>query len=79
VLGRGESIDARPERAFLADLQSRALELKRRGSSVEEAGKMLAAECKSKYPDWQSMGPVPNVVRRVYAEAQWARTFPLGR
>jgi hypothetical protein len=58
------------ERAFLADLQSRALELKGRGTSVEEAGKVLTAEFKSKYPDWESMAPVPNVVRRVYAEAQ---------
>jgi glyoxylase-like metal-dependent hydrolase (beta-lactamase superfamily II) len=68
TLGDGSLIAK--ERAFLTDLQSRALELKRRGTSVEEAGKMLAAEFKSKYPDWESMGPVPNVVRRVYAEAQ---------
>ena len=56
------------ERAFLAELQARALELKRRGTSAEEAGKLLTAEFKTKYPDWESMGPVPNVVRRVYAE-----------
>jgi glyoxylase-like metal-dependent hydrolase (beta-lactamase superfamily II) len=68
TLGDGSLIQK--ERTFLADLQSRALELKRRGTSVEEAGKMLADEFRSKYPDWESMGPVPNVVRRVYAEAQ---------
>jgi glyoxylase-like metal-dependent hydrolase (beta-lactamase superfamily II) len=68
ALGDGSLIAK--ERAFLTDLQSRALELKRRGTGVEEAGKVLAAEFKSKYPDWESMGPVPNVVRRVYAEAQ---------
>ena len=68
ALGDGSLIGK--ERAFLADLQSRALELKRRETSVEEAGKLLAAEFKSKYPDWESMGPVPNVVRRVYVEAQ---------
>lgn len=66
TLGDG-SLIAR-ERAFLANLQARALELKRRGTSAEEAGKLLTAELKAKYPDWESMGPVPNVVRRVYAE-----------
>ena len=68
ALGDG-SLIAR-EREFLSELQSRALELKRRGASVEEAGKLLTAEFKSKYPDWETMAPVPNVVRRVYAEAQ---------
>ena len=24
----------------------------------------------TKYPDWTNLGPVPNAVRRVYAEAQ---------
>jgi glyoxylase-like metal-dependent hydrolase (beta-lactamase superfamily II) len=66
TLGDG-SLIAR-ERAFLADLQTRALELKRQGTSAEEAGKLLTAELKTRYPDWESMGPVPNVVRRVYAE-----------
>jgi glyoxylase-like metal-dependent hydrolase (beta-lactamase superfamily II) len=58
------------ERAFLADVQKRALELKRQGTSVEEAGKLLQAELKAKYPDWENMNPVPNVVRRVYEEAR---------
>ena len=58
------------ERTFLAALQARAMELKRKGTSVEEAGKLLSAEFKARYPDWESMGPVPNVVRRVYAESQ---------
>ncbi|HTO73758.1 MAG TPA: MBL fold metallo-hydrolase [Gemmatimonadales bacterium] len=58
------------ERAFLSTLQSRALELKRQGVSAEEAGKRLATELKTKFPDWENLGPVPNVVRRVYAESQ---------
>jgi glyoxylase-like metal-dependent hydrolase (beta-lactamase superfamily II) len=58
------------ERAFLVELQTRALELKAKGKSVEDAGKQMAAEMKGKYPDWASMGPVPNVVKRIYAEAQ---------
>ena len=28
------------------------------------------AELKAKYPGWESMAPVPNVVKRVYAESQ---------
>ncbi|HSP67155.1 MAG TPA: MBL fold metallo-hydrolase [Bryobacteraceae bacterium] len=58
------------ERAFLADVQRRALELKRQGTSVEEAGKLVQTELKAKYPDWENMNPVPNVVRRVYEEAR---------
>ena len=58
------------ERAFLVDVQKRALELKRQGTSVEEAGKLLQAELKAKYPDWENMNPIPNVVRRVYEEAR---------
>jgi len=56
------------ERAFLSDLRQRALDLKRQGTSVDEAGKTLTAEFKMKYPDWPNMGPVANVVRRVYEE-----------
>jgi glyoxylase-like metal-dependent hydrolase (beta-lactamase superfamily II) len=67
ALGDGSLIAK--ERAFLADLQARAQQLKRQGTSVEEAGKLLSAEFKTKYADWENMGPVPNVVRRVYAEA----------
>jgi glyoxylase-like metal-dependent hydrolase (beta-lactamase superfamily II) len=58
------------ERGFLADLQLRALELKRQGLGVEDAGKQMQAEFKTKYPDWTNLGPIPNAVRRVYAEAQ---------
>lgn len=68
ALGDGSLIAK--ERAFLAALQTRAQELQRQGTSAEEAGKLLSAEFKTKYPDWESMGPVPNVVRRVYAESQ---------
>jgi glyoxylase-like metal-dependent hydrolase (beta-lactamase superfamily II) len=68
ALGDGSLIAK--ERAFLSELQTRALELKRKGRGAEEAGKLLSSELKSKYPDWESMGPVANVVRRVYAESQ---------
>jgi glyoxylase-like metal-dependent hydrolase (beta-lactamase superfamily II) len=66
ALGDGSLIAK--ERAFLGDLQTRSLELKRQGKSAEEAATMVTAEFKKKYPDWQTMGPVANVVKRVYAE-----------
>ena len=68
ALGDGSLIGK--ERACLVDVQRRAQELKRQGTSVEEAGKLLQAELKAKYPDWENMNPVPNVVRRVYEEAR---------
>jgi glyoxylase-like metal-dependent hydrolase (beta-lactamase superfamily II) len=68
ALGDGSLIGK--ERAFLADLQKRALELKRAGTSVDDAGKLLQGEFKTKYADWENMNPVPNVVRRVYEEAR---------
>jgi glyoxylase-like metal-dependent hydrolase (beta-lactamase superfamily II) len=66
-LGDGSLIGK--ERAFLVDVQSRALALKRQGTSADQAGQTVAAEIKAKYPDWTG-GSVPNIVRRVYAESQ---------
>ncbi len=66
ALGDGSLIAK--ERAFLLDLQTRSLELKRLGKSADEAVTTVTAEFKKKYPDWQTMGPVANVVKRVYAE-----------
>jgi glyoxylase-like metal-dependent hydrolase (beta-lactamase superfamily II) len=66
ALGDGSLIAK--ERAFLGDLQARSLELKRQGKSADEASAIVAAEFKTKYPGWQTMGPVSNVVKRVYAE-----------
>jgi len=67
ALGDGSLIGK--ERAFLVDVQTRALELKRQGTSVDDAARVVAGEFKTKYPDWTGAG-VPNAVRRVYAEAQ---------
>ena len=58
------------ERAILAELQGRALELKRQGTSAEDAGRLLTTEFLAKYPDWGNTGVIPNAVRRVYAESQ---------
>lgn len=66
TLGDGSLIGK--ERAFILELQSRSLDLKREGKSADEAAKIVTAEFKKKYPDWQTMGPVANVVKSVYAE-----------
>jgi len=66
ALGDGSLIAK--ERAFILDLQGRTLVLKRQGKTVEDAVTMVTAEFKTKYPDWQTMGPVANFVKRVYAE-----------
>jgi glyoxylase-like metal-dependent hydrolase (beta-lactamase superfamily II) len=66
ALGDGSLIGK--ERAFLLALQSRSLALKGQGKSADEAASIVSSEFKTKYPDWQTMGPVANVVKRVYAE-----------
>jgi glyoxylase-like metal-dependent hydrolase (beta-lactamase superfamily II) len=68
ALGDGSLIAK--ERAFLADVQKRSLALRARGIGVDEAGKMVQAELKTAYPDWENLNPVPNIVRRVYEEAK---------
>jgi len=42
--------------------------LKRQGKSADEAGQALLAEFKTKFPDWQSLNAIPNIVKHVYAE-----------
>ncbi len=68
ALGDGSLIGM--QRAFMQDLQGRALALKGQGTSVEEAGKLLGVELKAKYADWTNLNNIPNVVRRVYAESR---------
>jgi glyoxylase-like metal-dependent hydrolase (beta-lactamase superfamily II) len=63
--GDGSLVTA--ERAFISDLRTRALALKRQGVSVDDAGKQLNTEFKAKYPDWPNMN-VANFVRSIYAE-----------
>jgi len=64
--GDGKLISA--ERNFIADLQTRALALKRQGVSADDAGKQLSVEFKTKYADWPSMN-VAGFVQRVYVDA----------
>src|SRR5882762_8202869 len=40
------------EKAFISDLQTRALDLKRQGVNADDAGRQLTLEFKTKYSDW---------------------------
>jgi glyoxylase-like metal-dependent hydrolase (beta-lactamase superfamily II) len=71
--GDGSLIPA--ERAFILDMRSRALAYKKRGLSATDAGKRMADDFKTAYPDWAKNPDWPNLnsiagfVQRVYAEA----------
>jgi glyoxylase-like metal-dependent hydrolase (beta-lactamase superfamily II) len=56
------------QRAYLLALQARALDLKKQGVSVEDAGKTITAELKAKYPDWPNPNNVAGEVMRVYEQ-----------
>ena len=58
------------ERAYFLTLQSRALELKKQGASVDDASKTMTAELKAKYPDWPNPNNVAGEVHRVYEQSQ---------
>jgi glyoxylase-like metal-dependent hydrolase (beta-lactamase superfamily II) len=55
------------ERAFIVDLDNRALDLKRQGVLVEDAGERLTADFKTRYPDWQIVS-VSGFVQSIYAQ-----------
>lgn len=55
------------ERAFIVDLRTRALELKRQGVSAPDAGARLTPEFKMKYAGWP-INSVAGFVNSIYAE-----------
>lgn len=55
------------EKEFISNLRNTALELKKAGVAVDEAGKRLETGFKAKYPTWPNMN-VSGFVRSVYAE-----------
>jgi glyoxylase-like metal-dependent hydrolase (beta-lactamase superfamily II) len=65
-LGDGSLIGK--QRAFMSDLQSRALALKRQGVPAADAGKRLTTEITAKYPGWMNLNLVESFVERVYEE-----------
>jgi glyoxylase-like metal-dependent hydrolase (beta-lactamase superfamily II) len=56
------------ERAFLADLDGRAVALKGEGVAVADAGKRIQAELTQKYAGWSGLGNVPQSVQRAYTD-----------
>jgi glyoxylase-like metal-dependent hydrolase (beta-lactamase superfamily II) len=55
------------EKAFIVDLRTRALQLKRQGVSADQAGEQLTEEYKSRYSDWP-ITSVAGFVRAIYKE-----------
>jgi len=73
VPGHGEVGDATligTERTYLKAVQSRVAQLKAQGKSAEEAAKILSAEFRAQYPDWENPGWVADAAERFYLEAQ---------
>ena len=56
------------ERAFLAALDARALELKKQGVAAADAGKQIQAEFEKTYAGWQGLGNVAQSVQKAYAD-----------
>jgi glyoxylase-like metal-dependent hydrolase (beta-lactamase superfamily II) len=56
------------ERAILVELKNRVAQLKREGRTLAQVSELLAAEYKSKHPDWANVGTIPSAVQRLYAE-----------
>ena len=57
------------EKAFIVDLRTSALALKQKGVAVDEAGRSLTGEFKTKYPDW-AIKDVSGFVKSIYAERE---------
>jgi glyoxylase-like metal-dependent hydrolase (beta-lactamase superfamily II) len=55
------------EHALIEEIRTRALALKQQGVPVDEAGKQISAELKTKHPDWPSTNAA-GFVKSVYAE-----------
>lgn len=73
VPGHGEVGDASlisKERTYLKAVQSRVVELKAQGKSVEETEQALSAEFRAKYPDWENPGWIADAAKRFYIEAK---------
>jgi glyoxylase-like metal-dependent hydrolase (beta-lactamase superfamily II) len=55
------------QKAFLTELRARALELKKDGKTVEQAGQQLTGEVHQKYPDW-NIDDLTGFVKVAYSE-----------
>jgi glyoxylase-like metal-dependent hydrolase (beta-lactamase superfamily II) len=71
VPGHGEVGDASlvtTEQSYLKALRSRTAELKAQGKTSKEAGQLLTAEFKMKYPNWDNPGWIADAVDHFYSE-----------
>jgi hypothetical protein len=66
----GDSSLIGQEYSFIQDVEKRALELKTEGATVDEATDRITEEFRKKYPEWQNINNVENMVRRAYEESQ---------
>ena len=73
VPGHGEVRDVvlvAKERTYLKAVQSRVLELKAQGKSSDEEARLLSAEFRGQYPDWDNPDWISDAVRRFYSESR---------
>src|ERR1700733_15192548 len=63
--GDGSLVEA--ERSLISEIRARALELKHRGVSPDDAGKQISVDLKTRYPDWPNTN-ASGFVKSVYAE-----------
>ena len=66
ALGDGSLIGK--ERAFLVELEDRAMALKRQGKTADEAGTIIQAEFQAKHPEWGGLNNIPQSVKHAYAD-----------
>lgn len=65
ALGDGSLIGK--ERAFVVELQNRAMALRSQGKSADEAGKLIQAEFEARHPEWGGLNNIPQSVKHAYA------------
>ncbi len=58
------------QRAYFMTLQSRALEMKKQGTSADDAAKTITADYKAQHPDWPNPNNIAGEVHRVYEQSQ---------
>lgn len=56
-------------RGFMAEIESRARDLKKQGQSIDAAAKTIATEMAAKHPDWPRANGVANAARAAFNEA----------
>jgi len=63
----GDGSTVTEQKAFLIELRSRSLALKKEGKTADQAGQQLTDETRKKYPDW-NIEDLTSFVKAAYAE-----------